>query len=89
MDVEYTGRQTTITKKLKLQTEAGLVRIAKIVGQLGQCARDSYDGEVSPERRAYGADQTTRSWWRAASRPRWRSRCAMRWSTIETAGDSA
>jgi putative sigma-54 modulation protein len=32
MDVEYTGRQTTITKKLKLQTEAGLARIAKIVG---------------------------------------------------------
>jgi putative sigma-54 modulation protein len=32
MDVEYTGRQTTITKKLKLQAEAGLARIAKIVG---------------------------------------------------------
>jgi putative sigma-54 modulation protein len=35
MDVEYTGRQTTITKKLKLQTEAGLARIAKIVGNSG------------------------------------------------------
>jgi putative sigma-54 modulation protein len=35
MDVEYTGRQTTITKKLKLQTEAGLARIAKIVGSSG------------------------------------------------------
>jgi putative sigma-54 modulation protein len=35
MDVEYTGRQTTITKKLKLQTEAGLARIAKIVGHSG------------------------------------------------------
>jgi len=35
MDVEYTGRQTTITKKLKLQTEAGLERIAKIVGHSG------------------------------------------------------
>jgi putative sigma-54 modulation protein len=32
MNVEYTGRQTTITKKLKLQAEAGLARIAKIVG---------------------------------------------------------
>jgi putative sigma-54 modulation protein len=32
MDVDYTGRQTTVTKKLKLQTEAGLARIAKIVG---------------------------------------------------------
>ena len=32
MDVEYTGRQTTITRKLKLQAEAGLARIAKIVG---------------------------------------------------------
>jgi putative sigma-54 modulation protein len=32
MNVEYTGRQTTITKKLKLQAEAGLERIAKIVG---------------------------------------------------------
>lgn len=35
MDVEYTGRQTTITKKLKAQTEAGLARIAKIVGNAG------------------------------------------------------
>jgi putative sigma-54 modulation protein len=35
MDVEYTGRQTTITKKLKLLVEAGLVRIAKIVGSSG------------------------------------------------------
>lgn len=35
MDVEYTGRQTTVTKKLKLQAEAGLARIAKIVGNSG------------------------------------------------------
>ena len=35
MDVEYTGRQTTITKKLKLQVEEGLARIAKIVGNSG------------------------------------------------------
>jgi putative sigma-54 modulation protein len=35
MDVEYTGRQITITKKLKLQAEAGLTRIAKIVGSSG------------------------------------------------------
>jgi len=35
MDVEYTGRQTTVTKKLKVQTEAGLARIAKIVGNAG------------------------------------------------------
>ena len=35
MDVEYTGRQTTITKKLKLNAEAGLARIAKIVGNSG------------------------------------------------------
>ncbi len=35
MDVEYTGRQTTVTKKLKLQTEAGLARIMKIVGDAG------------------------------------------------------
>jgi putative sigma-54 modulation protein len=35
MDVEYTGRQTTITKKLKLQVEAGIAQIAKIVGSSG------------------------------------------------------
>jgi putative sigma-54 modulation protein len=35
MDVEYTGRQTSITKKQKLQIEAGLARIAKIVGNSG------------------------------------------------------
>src|SRR5258708_11889110 len=35
MDVEYTGRQTTITKKLKLQAEAGLARIVQIVGSSG------------------------------------------------------
>src|ERR1700722_9765973 len=35
MDVEYTGRQTTITKKLKVQAEAGLARVAKIVGASG------------------------------------------------------
>jgi len=35
MDVEYTGRQTTVTKKLKLQTEAGLARIVKITGTPG------------------------------------------------------
>lgn len=32
MNVDYTGRQTTITKKLKTQTEAGLERIAKVIG---------------------------------------------------------
>jgi putative sigma-54 modulation protein len=35
MDVEYTGRQTTVTKKLKTQAEAGLTRIAKIIGNSG------------------------------------------------------
>src|ERR1700734_1445714 len=35
MDVEYTGRQTTITKKLKLQTEEGITAITKIVGNSG------------------------------------------------------
>jgi len=35
MNLEYTGRQTTITKKLKTQTEAGLERIAKIIGNAG------------------------------------------------------
>ncbi len=33
MNVEYTGRQTTITKKLKLKAEAGLEQVAKIVGR--------------------------------------------------------
>ena len=33
MDIEYTGRQTVITKKLKTQAEAGLARIAKLVGK--------------------------------------------------------
>jgi putative sigma-54 modulation protein len=32
MEIEYTGRQTTITKKLKQRAEAGLDRISKIVG---------------------------------------------------------
>jgi putative sigma-54 modulation protein len=32
MKVEYTGRQTTITKKLKLQAEEGLAQIETIVG---------------------------------------------------------
>jgi putative sigma-54 modulation protein len=35
MNLEYTGRQTTITKKLKTQTEAGVERIAKIIGNAG------------------------------------------------------
>jgi len=33
MDIEYTGRQTVITKKLKTQSEAGLARIAKLVSR--------------------------------------------------------
>ncbi len=33
MDIEYTGRQTVITKKLKTQAEAGLARISKLVGK--------------------------------------------------------
>jgi len=35
MDVEYTGRQTTVSKKFKQQIEAGLARITKIVGDSG------------------------------------------------------
>ncbi len=35
MNVDYTGRQTTITKKLKTQTEAGLERIARLLGDAG------------------------------------------------------
>ena len=46
MDVEYTGRQTTITKKLKLQAEEGVEAIAKIVGNSGSVhvilSRDKY-----------------------------------------------
>jgi len=33
MDIEYTGRQTILTKKLKAQAEAGLARIAKLVSR--------------------------------------------------------
>ncbi len=33
MDIEYTGRHTVITKKFKTQSEAGLARIAKLVGR--------------------------------------------------------
>lgn len=33
MDIEYTGRHTVITRKLKTQSEAGLARIAKLVGK--------------------------------------------------------
>ncbi len=46
MDMEYTGRQTTITKKLKLQTEEGIAAITKIVGNSGSVhvilSRDKY-----------------------------------------------
>jgi putative sigma-54 modulation protein len=35
MNLDYTGRQTTITKKLKAQTEAGIARIEKIIGDAG------------------------------------------------------
>jgi putative sigma-54 modulation protein len=35
MTLDYTGRQTTVTKKLKTQTEAGLARIEKIIGSAG------------------------------------------------------
>ena len=35
MDVEYTGRQVTVTRRLKEVTEAGLERITKIVGKSG------------------------------------------------------
>ncbi len=57
MDVEYTGRQTTITKKLKLQAEAGLARIVKIAGNSGSVhvilSTDKYRQIAD----AYGADQ--------------------------------
>ena len=33
MEIEYTGRQATVTKKLKQRTESGLERVSKIVGR--------------------------------------------------------
>jgi putative sigma-54 modulation protein len=33
MNVEYTGRQTVITAKLKSQAEAGLARVAKVANR--------------------------------------------------------
>ena len=33
MNVEYTGRQTVITAKLKTQAEAGLARVAKVANR--------------------------------------------------------
>lgn len=46
MDVEYTGRQTAVTKKFKLQTEVGLARIVKVIGNSGSVhvilSRDKY-----------------------------------------------
>ncbi|HEU4635599.1 MAG TPA: ribosome-associated translation inhibitor RaiA [Edaphobacter sp.] len=35
MNLDYTGRQTTITKKIKAQTEAGIARIEKVLGAAG------------------------------------------------------
>ena len=37
MNIELTGRQTSVTQKLRQQAEAGLVQIAKIVGKTGNC----------------------------------------------------
>ncbi len=37
MNVELTGRQTTVTPKLKQQAEAGLQQISTIVGKTGSC----------------------------------------------------
>ena len=37
MNVELTGRQTTLTPKLRQQAEDGLQQIAKIVGKTGNC----------------------------------------------------
>ncbi len=37
MKVELTGRQMTITPKLRQQAEDGLLQIAKIVGKTGNC----------------------------------------------------
>ena len=33
MTIEYTGRQTTITAKLKAQSEAGMVRIDRVTNR--------------------------------------------------------
>ena len=33
MNVEYTGRQTVITEKLKTQAEAGLARVARVANR--------------------------------------------------------
>lgn len=35
MNLDYTGRQATITKKIKAQTEAGIARIEKVLGDAG------------------------------------------------------
>lgn len=37
MNVELTGRQTTVTPQLKQQAEDGLKQIATIVGKTGNC----------------------------------------------------
>ena len=37
MKIEVTGRQTTVTPKLKQQAEDGLQQIATIVGKTGNC----------------------------------------------------
>ena len=37
MNVEVTGRQTTVTPKLKQQAEEGLKQISTIVGKTGNC----------------------------------------------------
>lgn len=37
MNIELTGRQTTLTPKLRQQAEDGLRQIAKIVGKTGSC----------------------------------------------------
>jgi putative sigma-54 modulation protein len=46
MDVEYTGRQMTVTKKLKLMVDAALERIEKLTGAAGSVhvilAKDKY-----------------------------------------------
>jgi hypothetical protein len=79
MTIEYTGRHTTVSAKLKQQSEAALERIALVTNRCtsAHIILTKTSTARSPRSRCCAAAS---SWWPPASPPRWRRRCARRWT---------
>ncbi len=69
MQIEYTGRQVTISKALRGMADEGIERIGKILGKTNQRSRGTHSREIQADGRSHGQDRACSQFSALPNRP--------------------